>query len=403
MNILVATWNTQWATNSTDRGLRIASRLETLGADVAVVTEGVRELLPSDGFIVDAGDNWGYGPQPSRRKVIVWSRFPLSCDAVGESGATRGRLAVATAQTPSGPLRIVGVCIPWRDAHVTTGRRDASPWSEHLEYLDQFTDLLAGLDDDVPTVIVGDFNQRIPRERQPIRVADRLNEVLAGWAIHTAGVLPNGPHIDHIATNQRLARQSTHDWAAADHLGRLSDHAGVACRLRFEASTATAATPAIDETRVIDEPPSVRSTEGSVTKQPETKDGNQGMLTAEMRAEIENVLRSSGEGLSHGASFQLQEQGLSEAEIADRRGVTVQTTRGFLRSVELLLEGTLPRTKSLALINSWVYRELLNHHRSDSLDSYVKAQLRELKKINPDVSFEPLKTRSHQYRVGKRR
>lgn len=284
MNISVATWNTQWATNSTDRGMRIASKLETLGADVVVVTEGVRELLPPDGFIVDAGDNWGYGPQPSRRKVIVWSRFPLSCDAVGDSGAARGRLAVTTAQTPSGPLRIIGVCIPWRDAHVTTGRGDASPWAEHLQYLDQFAGLLARLDADVPTVIAGDFNQRIPRERQPIRVADRLNEVLAGWTIHTAGVLPNGPHIDHIATNQRVALESTHDWAAADYLGRLSDHAGVGCRLLLAASTAHAATPTtaatttITETRVIaespaiDEPPSVRSTEGSITKQPETKD-----------------------------------------------------------------------------------------------------------------------------------
>lgn len=234
-SISVAAWNTQWATLSSERrrGSRIASILTTAGADVAVVTEGVRELLPAGGSTVDAGDNWGSGPQSSRRKVIVWSRFPLSCDSVGGSGADRGRLAVATARTPAGPVRIVGVCIPWLGAHVSGGRGDAKPWSEHMDYLDQLADLLAGLDEDLPTVIAGDFNQRIPRGRQPIRVADRLNEVLADWTIHTTGAFPNGPHIDHIATNRRLVLESAHDWAASDDLGRLSDHAGVTCRLAY--------------------------------------------------------------------------------------------------------------------------------------------------------------------------
>jgi hypothetical protein len=50
-----------------------------------------------------------------------------------------------------------------------------------------------------------------------------------------------------------------------------------------------------------------------------------------------------------------------------------------------------------------VYRELFNHTRSDALDTYVKAQLRKLKEINPDVKFDRLETRAFQYRVGKRK
>jgi hypothetical protein len=231
MIVAVATWNAQWATPSSDRGPRISSILAAIDADVVVVTEGVRDLLPAIGSVVDAGGNWGYGPQPARRKVIVWSRYPLALDLIGVEGATSGRLAVATADTPAGPVRIVGVCIPWRDAHVSTGRGDATPWSEHMDYLDRLAGLLARFDDDIPTVIAGDYNQRIPRGRQPIRVADRLSDVLAGRMIHTAGALPNGPHIDHIATCRRLALDSVRDWPASDHLGRLSDHAGVVCRL----------------------------------------------------------------------------------------------------------------------------------------------------------------------------
>ncbi len=227
----IATWNTQWATPRTDRGVRIAAKSSATDADVIVVTEGVRELLPDGGDVVDAGADWGYGSKPDRRKVIVWSRFPLSLETVGDTGATLGRLAVTTVTTPGGLVRIIGACIPWRDAHVGTGRSDARPWSEHLQYLDQLEALLGALDRTVPTIIAGDFNQRIPRARQPVRVANRLAEVLAGWTIHTAGDLTHGPHIDHVASNRHLACRSINDWPGADGFGRLSDHAGVSCRL----------------------------------------------------------------------------------------------------------------------------------------------------------------------------
>lgn len=262
-----------------------------------MVTEGVHGLLPSHGFAVDAGGDWGYGLKPSRRKVIVWSRFPLTLDVVGEAGATRGRLAVATAAMPDGPLRIIGVCIPWQDAHVRSGRCDAQPWSEHLDYLDRLESLLAGLDDDLPTVIAGDFNQRIPRGRQPVRVFDRLGDVLSGWTIHTDGAQPNGPHIDHIATNPALLRETVRDWPASDDLGRLSDHAGVACDLSLAEAP----------------PGASRAAAGS-------SKGNRG-LTPELRGEIEDILRRSSDGLEHGATFRLRERGLTDAEIAAARGV----------------------------------------------------------------------------------
>lgn len=335
MGIAVATWNAEWATPSSDRGPRISAILADANADIVVVTEGVRELLPIGGSVVDAGGDWGYGLQPSRRKVIVWSRFPLACDAVGTRGATRGRLAVATAATPEGPVRVVGVCIPWRDAHVRTGRGDAQPWSEHLDYLERLQGLLAGFDDEAPTVIAGDFNQRIPRAAQPLLVAERLGEVMAGWTVHTAGALPNGPHIDHIATNRRLVLESVRDWPASDHRGRLSDHAGVVCRLSYAPAPARetgrgsalisgpvepgfGADPALNATSALD-----------------------GALTPELRAEIEDVLRRSGDGLSHGATFRLREQGAHRCRNRRRTarqcrrhpGVPAQSRRAAHRDV----------------------------------------------------------------------
>ncbi len=69
-------------------------------------------------------------------------------------------------------------------------------------------------------------------------------------------------------------------------------------------------------------------------------------------------------------------------------------------SLDASLEGTLPTTKSGALRNSYKHREQRNHPTSDDLDRYIKAQLGKLKEINPEVSFDPLTTRTHQYRVG---
>jgi endonuclease/exonuclease/phosphatase family metal-dependent hydrolase len=230
-NLCVATWNTKWATERTDRGQRIASIIKAADADIVVLTEGTRKLFPANGFVVDAGADWGYDSPPHRRKVIIWSRFPLTPVAVPNDGAARGRLAAATAVTPDGPVRIVGVCIPWKDAHVHTGRVDTRPWAEHLEYLDQLAQVLSALDGDIPTVVAGDFNQRIPRVRQPRPVAEKLGDVFRYWTIHTTGPMPNGPHIDHIATNRGLSIERVYDWPASDHTGTLSDHAGVACHL----------------------------------------------------------------------------------------------------------------------------------------------------------------------------
>lgn len=39
-----------------------------------MATEGFRDLLPPDGYTVDAGPDWGYPLKRERRKVIVYKR-----------------------------------------------------------------------------------------------------------------------------------------------------------------------------------------------------------------------------------------------------------------------------------------------------------------------------------------
>ena len=127
-------------------------------------------------------------------------------------------------------------------------------------------------------------------------------------------------------------------------------------------------------------------------------------MDPEIRAEIKRVLREeSGDGISHGAVFRLQEEGLTTKDIAAERGVQVGSTQVFVRSLKHLFAGTIPTSKSGAEDNSYGYRELLNHSISPALAAYVDARLRELKAINPAVSLEPLNGRAYQYGQGPRK
>lgn len=228
----VATWNTMWASGSNPRAVRVRSRLREVDADLLVVTEGQRDLLPDGGHVADAGTHWGYDitSHPHRRKTLLWSRWPLTEVAALTTGAGAGRVLTAQTLAPVGPVRVVAVCIPWASAHVSTGRRDATTWSEHLECCDQIEQLAAQFDPRIPTVVAGDFNQRVPRRRQPIRVYTRLSDVLERWTLHTAGEVEHGPLIDHLASDLDCTMVRT--WAGSDERGRLSDHAGVVCALR---------------------------------------------------------------------------------------------------------------------------------------------------------------------------
>ena len=124
------------------------------------------------------------------------------------------------------------VGVPWRDAHVRSGpRQDAAVWEEHLACCTQLLALRQEFAPGVSTVIAGDFNQRIPRARQPARVEAALNAALAGMTVWTRGETACGPLIDHIAASDDFAADSVEPWHGHDDHGRLSDHAGVACTL----------------------------------------------------------------------------------------------------------------------------------------------------------------------------
>lgn len=222
----LGTWNTQWAVPSTPLGNAVSGVLKDLGCNVMVLTEVLLGLLPTTGHRLDAETDWGYQlTQPDRRKVAIWSTAPWrDPDVIGHPELPGGRFVAATTDTPLGALRVVGVCIPWAGAHVTTGRCDRSQWGDHLRYLDGLRQLLG--DQPRPLVVAGDFNQRIPRDRQPQRASEALYDALHGLGVATAGETTHGPLIDHVATNPSLRASNLEIVSKHGDTGELSDHHG---------------------------------------------------------------------------------------------------------------------------------------------------------------------------------
>jgi endonuclease/exonuclease/phosphatase family metal-dependent hydrolase len=155
------------------------------------------------------------GIQLARKKQILIFRFV--------SGVT-------------GELCAVGVCIPWRDAHVRTGRKDRKSWEDHLKYLECLPTVIDQYQGDAqPVVIAGDLNQRIPRQTQPQHVYGMLEQILLeNYEVVTSGYRDDigGYLIDHIATDGRCSAKTESIIPMNTEDGeRLSDHHGVVAKI----------------------------------------------------------------------------------------------------------------------------------------------------------------------------
>jgi endonuclease/exonuclease/phosphatase family metal-dependent hydrolase len=205
--------------------------LEAAIPDVICLTEAFAGNLPDYGEIIEAEADYGYPIRQGRRKVILWTKHQWAdADQSGHPDMPGGRFAAATLLSPFGPVRVIGVCIPWAAAHVTSGRRDRVRWEDHGAYLQALGQYLAAIPS-MPTVIMGDFNQTIPRRRQPSDVYRSLEErvLQAGFTATTGGLeMADGSLlIDHILVSSELTGSLRELLPAVTSDQRLSDHTGV--------------------------------------------------------------------------------------------------------------------------------------------------------------------------------
>jgi endonuclease/exonuclease/phosphatase family metal-dependent hydrolase len=117
---------------------------------------------------------------------------------------------------------------------VTTGRRDRGRWEDHLRYLASLEKVLQSTDK--ATVLIGDFNQAIPKRTAPDQAFEALSAaVLRRLVVPTAGeIAPLALYaIDHVAHTPDLLSELVSGLSPVGPTGeKLSDHFGLAVKLR---------------------------------------------------------------------------------------------------------------------------------------------------------------------------
>ena len=233
MAVRTVNWNVEWARPGSAKAKELLARILAKEPEVVCLTEAYEEFLTEPGFTVASEPDYGYPMIAGRRKVVLWSRHPWSdVDRVGERAIPGGRYVAGRTKTTLGDLHVIGVCIPSREAHVRTGRRGRERWEEHLSYLVGLRSIL----DRTPhesLIVIGDFNQTIPRTRAPERVHAALSAALGDrLVVATAGSVGGGQLIDHIVHSPDLVTREVSCLSnQCESAGRLSDHVGVVAEL----------------------------------------------------------------------------------------------------------------------------------------------------------------------------
>jgi len=225
--IRVATWNVGWTSSGSGQFNQSRERIAEIAADILVLTETTDELIPSGGYVARGGPDWGYEAGPDRRKVLLWSRWPIT-DVSSEISDPGGRHVCATIATPSGPIRLHAVCVPWAQAHVSGGQRNRKVWEDHFNYLVSLRELLRREVErtetaSLPVIVAGDINQR----EQPMPYGS--HKVREAWAdvLAEAGlsVVTDETMIDKIAVSTGLTASDPSIFPPE----KMSDHHAVSC------------------------------------------------------------------------------------------------------------------------------------------------------------------------------
>ena len=107
------------------------------------------------------------------------------------------------------------------------GQKNRQIWEDYIKYLDALKPIIQYSSES--TVVLGDFNQRIPRKWSPQNVYDKLLKTFqSNFTIATTGIITemNQQAIDHFAHTSDIAVKQIS--VINNHLGsmKLSDHFG---------------------------------------------------------------------------------------------------------------------------------------------------------------------------------
>ncbi len=231
----IATWNTEWRETRSPDAAVIRERLHALSPDIVCLTETHFDFLAEwGGYSICGSEDWGGPTYGTRREVLLWSRTPWhGIDKVGSGALPPGRFIRGVTQSPIGKVDVVGIVIPYHMSNVRHGTGDRKMWELHRDYLEALPAVTEGLP--ATSLVVGDFNQRVPSSWVPRELRKKLATAMADLTIVTDGILePVGKAaIDHIAVGSGLAATDILSISNENGRRRISDHFGVAASLEL--------------------------------------------------------------------------------------------------------------------------------------------------------------------------
>ena len=227
--LVIATFNTEWRRAASRDAAIIRERLE--GCDIVCLTEAYQDFFANEGYLISP-PFVGEGHDDGRRKVLLWSKKPWATEQIGQSEWPSHFLA-GTTETDLGTLSVYGVVIPYRFSDVRYGKPKRKVWEKHLEFLQALDELLPERPE--RSIILGDFNQRVPAKYQPQRVGLELERVLLRrFELATGGVIPDigKQAIDHVCLSSDLTASDVHGLSnSRPGGGEISDHFGIRVRV----------------------------------------------------------------------------------------------------------------------------------------------------------------------------
>ena len=230
-SLRILLWNVEWACPGSDRWALIEEIIREKNPDVICLTEAYENPIEAPWNWVISNPDYGYHITTGRRKVMLGARQRWDdVDAVGSTSLPSGRFVSGRTQS----TQFIGVCIPWKDAHVRTGQKNRAPWEDHKRYLSSLETIIEQARAE-PMVLLGDFNQRFPNLHAPADVHAPLLRCVKSLHTLTVGTLdPIGEQaIDHICLSRKPARYHVTTLDRQFRGVRLSDHFGIVADIEF--------------------------------------------------------------------------------------------------------------------------------------------------------------------------
>jgi len=236
MSIRLVNWNFERRGPQTWQAASLITEISAYAPDLICLTEAHAASLDAlDGHVIAHIGYRAEHKKPSERLVLLWSSRPWQRIDIPEPLQSAGGLVAGITSLAGQDVLCVGVCIPYHMAKLANEQR-TMPWHHHKRFLTLLQPWLADRGVALPVIILGDFNQRIPRTRASRGAYDMLRGAFAPFEIITAGEISplDEQTIDHVALAGELKPLRVEARSRFDQRGKpRSDHFGVFATLDF--------------------------------------------------------------------------------------------------------------------------------------------------------------------------